>query len=282
MYKYQSIKRKAILIGCPGEANTIHLPGVKSDLFNFKEFLLSDEGGYWYNNEITTLYNPTVSQVWAALDTIDTDYDFVYFSGHGYTDIETGERRVMIRNTSVSDISLFTGCDKQLTIVDACRDYIPSIAGIPQEGLRDRWSSLIGSETRELFNDLIHMSEPGRIILHAASEGYSSYDSSFGGQFTTTLLDFDTRLHADEDFTWMSVDDLLPDLQDVLSNEYDPQVPRIVYRKGNLNVPFSIGIPAFEPEPVEQYYKPPRQSNMGAWMTLGLIGLTIWGLSQSK
>ena len=52
------MNRKALIIYCT-ETNSGSLTGPRMDNKNIREYLKSDVGGQWYDNEIISLENPT-------------------------------------------------------------------------------------------------------------------------------------------------------------------------------------------------------------------------------
>jgi hypothetical protein len=75
--------RRAILIESSNVAGQTELPGARIDVRKWREFLKSDLGGAWTDDEITTLNKPWPSQVQTALTLGPDCYCFVAFSGHG-------------------------------------------------------------------------------------------------------------------------------------------------------------------------------------------------------
>ena len=77
--------RKALIIANPGRigANN-YCEGVYKDVQNYKNFLISYQGGNWYDSEIVILKQPNKSQVDNEIKLMEnTDYTFVVFTGHG-------------------------------------------------------------------------------------------------------------------------------------------------------------------------------------------------------
>ncbi|MES2649387.1 MAG: caspase family protein [Bacteroidota bacterium] len=180
-----SIIRKAILIGCPGATN--YLYGVAEDLKNMKQFLFSDKGGTWFPNEIVILSNPTFEQLSKEVHSTRTEYNFIYFSGHGFTS-QNRKRMLSLNDKSIEDLFFVNKSLRQLIIIDACRTYIaPGISGVPE--FVEEYDSFDGEyEARDLFDRYIVNSPHGKIILHSTQMGHYSYESTSGGYFTSALL----------------------------------------------------------------------------------------------
>ena len=77
------MNRCAIIIESSHVANQDDLPGARLDAQNWKNFLGSELGGAWENNEIHLLPHPELEEVHAYLQGYRNDYVFLMFSGHG-------------------------------------------------------------------------------------------------------------------------------------------------------------------------------------------------------
>ncbi len=233
------VTRKAILIGCPGKDNNF-LSGVKYDLKNVKDLLLSDKCGRWNDDEIITLQNPDRQTLLSVIQSTYADYVFIYFSGHGWTD-NAGERMLALRDYSISDLNLLNKSPRQLVVADTCRKYIASgISGFPIFG--DRFNNFDGThKARELFNYYIANSPHGKIIVHATQGNEFSYDSPKGGYFTQALANIATRLTTEHNYTPVSISNVLRHIPSYLQKQNNFQIPSIPYWTGNMIVPFAFG-----------------------------------------
>jgi hypothetical protein len=234
--------RKAILIGSPGPKDN-HLEGVKIDLQNMKRFLLSEAGGAWNDEEISVLKDPTLSEILPYLESMDEDYLFVYFSGHGFTNTH-GARMLSLRGHSIPDTLLLrTPSQKQLVVVDACRTFVShGFSGIPEYELGvDHFE---GSYARRIFDECISLSPAGKIIVHSTQSGYKSYENTLGGHFTQALLKISYEIQANDQYTTCAIDRIINHTPLLLRQYQNNQVPSITYRSGMLTIPFAIGIPS--------------------------------------
>ena len=79
------MKIKALLIGAEGSGDS-YLPGVKQDINSFKNYLMSEDGGAWKDNEISILNSPSKLLLSLSLINItaeNNDFILIYFAGHG-------------------------------------------------------------------------------------------------------------------------------------------------------------------------------------------------------
>lgn len=272
----RAVTRKAILIGSPGKGNN-YLYGVEQDLTNVKNFLLSDKGGRWFSDEIITLSNASFNQVFSKVHSVNSDYLFIYFSGHGWTS-QKNERMLSLRDVSISDLFLLNSSPRQLILIDACRNYVaPGIYGIPDLG--ERYSHYDGYyESRELFNRFIAASPFGKTIIHATQVGESSYDSPSGGYFTQALLNLSAGIKTDSHKAF-GITKILEYVPAVLQRKNNFQIPSVTFKTGDLRVPFAIGVPQ-SMQPEIKWTVPQRQtvgtsnnsSGAGlAWLALGVL-----------
>src|SRR6185503_7563070 len=116
--------RKALIIGSPGNRGTDdYLPGVVSDLTNYRAFLQSPEGGAWDDGEIKTLLEPKRDDLALGILLIQrANFGMIIFSGHG--------RHSSVENTTILRISdgleykerdLIGLAKKEILILDCCR-----------------------------------------------------------------------------------------------------------------------------------------------------------------
>lgn len=127
------MKRRAILILNDGGPSN-YLPGVKVDKVNYLNFLKSDEGGAWEDNEIRVYENDCSREL--LLNYIDfyrkaeqTEYWLIIFSGHGYTNSQNEAILELSpgKECSVNEIKKATNCSRRLLIADSCRLVIHAI-----------------------------------------------------------------------------------------------------------------------------------------------------------
>lgn len=278
MKVHQTIKRKAILIGAQGGDNgTIRLKGVKQDLHNFKDYLLSSNGGAWRDEEITVLNNPTKALLLTAINNTHADYNFIYFSGHGFTS-SLDKRMLVLKDGNIEDIRLFNYCQKQLIVIDACRNYVPSgIAGFPS--FEDDKFSYLKQNIRASFDRAITNSPDGKMIFHSAQKGKSSYDTDFGGKFTECLLSVARNVKTQKPLLFR-VEHLLGSVRNQIGKGLYRQIPTLSYKEGNLCVPFAVGI-AQEVNSSNREKRVLSNANLGKGLLFtSMLALIAWGISQ--
>lgn len=270
MQGFNTITRKAILIGCPGSKSTF-LKGVKKDLFRMSQFLRSNKGGAWRGSEIIQLQNPSLAEVTTIKDEALVDYLFVYFSGHGYTGWGNS-RMIMLRDQSISDFYLLNSSPRQLIIVDACRNYTaPGLGGIPS--FEDHVDHFEAQSTYQLYNDSIALSPAGKLIVHATQPGKYSYDSPSGGYFTQALLHISTRMTASDEYSPCSIQSVLHHVPGFLKRNRNNQIPCITFSEGILTVPFAL---SSNPIQENQGQEDSSRKLAGAILvTLALVGVVI-------
>ena len=187
------MKRRALLIGCPwAEGSPDFLPGVKTDMRNYLRFLQSENGGEWYQNEITVLYDKSLSEVLSEISRVreeSNDFVFVIFSGHGLYS-KSAVKRILCINDKDEIIKdeLIGLSNKQLTIIDTCAGYeselIAESASVESEQFLSYKINYRGEYER-----LIAACAPQQLILYSCSEGESSIETSEGGAYLKSLLD---------------------------------------------------------------------------------------------
>jgi hypothetical protein len=104
MYKY-SPTRNAILLGAQTPRG-FFLAGVPKDVEQVGTYFRSPNGGAWKENEVLPMYNPTWQQAIAKVKDSVADYSIIYFSGHGYTNLQ-GELMICFPNGDVPVRYLF-------------------------------------------------------------------------------------------------------------------------------------------------------------------------------
>lgn len=190
------MKRLALLIGSPStQQNGDFLAGVQTDIENMYRFLTSSIGGSWQQNEIKVFpLNSSYSQVEPYLQECEnTDFAFVYFSGHGYTDVNNIARAVFNNQTNynpnvIEDIA--NRAKHQITIIDACRGLseFSNFTGPTLEGIE--FPNPKPDFARDIYDNYVSHLPDTRVLLFATEHGKYSmdYGKEYGGLFSTSLL----------------------------------------------------------------------------------------------
>lgn len=271
------ITRSAIIISCPGQEEH-YLRGAAKDVKNMCNYLMSPRGGDWKTHEIFCLNNPAWLEVKKLLDRCTADYQFIYFAGHGFSD-KSRKRFLTFKDQSVEDIRLFTHNNKQLIIADSCRTQYATISGIPPAD--DVYSNFTGeSDARIAFDDAIRKSENGKMIVYATIHDNEAKEERFGrgGAFTLSLLVTTQNFKTGLNLCPVMINDLLPTVKEILLSQKYTQTPEVVYRTGNLRVPFLIDIEQLvvDEESVEnQYISMKPKSNPSLFKAIAITMLLI-------
>lgn len=238
--EHSGVSRKAVLIGCHGK-DKVPLHGIEIDLVNMRKFLRSDFGGAWFNDEITTLYEATADNVTEALKNCAVDYLLVYYTGHGHTDA-SNNRMLSLEDKDVMDNFMLARCPRQMLILDSCRYHTgETVTGFQcSPGLLETNTNY---NARYLFDELIRYSPWGKTIIYGAEDGELAYDNRQGGFFTQALLH--AAIHHIGDDSIHSLDYLLGEVELSLRINGINQAPSIVYKRGNLKVPFALNQSSF-------------------------------------
>lgn len=244
--------RKALIIGSPGIEGADYLYSVSTDVTNIKNHLLSSRGGKWKEDEIISLWNPSLTDLSSVLQNTIADYLFVYYAGHGYENAD-GDRMICLSDVDVSDFFLLNNCPRILTIIDCCREKeYPAISGIPEE---DDWLHFDGYyPEREAFNKYILQSPVGRKIIHATKSGFASWEdkNGRGGVFTTSLLLSARTFNTGVTYSPVSIELLIKKAKKIIEHSGEIQEPEVVYSCGDMMVPFTL---VLKSEPVITYTK---------------------------
>lgn len=243
------MKRKALLIGMPG----IKKPGsiynaVMHDLKYFKEYLMSNAGGEWDENEIMTeLINPSSFGVIGNIASINADYSLVYFSGHG------GEYRSRNQIIELTDgefgiVHLKTKSLKQLIIIDSCRSILDEeTKGIVKKGMLEEYEEkyTFVKNSKFIFNRYLENCENGIILLNAASfespAGCNQTESFFTSSLIMSGFEWHNNLGGEVQDQILDVFDSVDNAQSFMIENFPTnQVAECIGGKRKRFFPFAV------------------------------------------
>lgn len=186
------MKRKALLIGCPGERKKGSIyNAVMHDLDYFKTYLMSSAGGEWTEDEILPFSinqgSLSISAKIAFLNATKPDYSIVYYSGHG-GEYRSRKQVIEINDGEFSVVNLKTSSPKQLIIIDSCRVILDSESeGFLKEAILEDYTYV--SNSRQIFNSYLEKCENGIILLNAASFEEEAGCNQTESYFTSSLIE---------------------------------------------------------------------------------------------
>ncbi|MDR2597223.1 MAG: caspase family protein [Treponema sp.] len=197
------MKRIAIIISAPGgyDRRTERFEGIENDVDNWKNFLSSNIGGAWEEDEeeIIVINDPTPDDIRCLHILVQTEgYDFIFltFSGHGGHDNTTKRNAYYINNKVIPENDLIFNCKRQLTVFDACRESVDNIflECFSEESTTMIKSSALLRETnirqkyKKAYNDAILRLPNMEERLYSCSIGETAADIGTGGLFTLNLI----------------------------------------------------------------------------------------------
>ena len=171
--------------------------GVKRDVKNFYNYFRSPMGGGFYPNEIKMLENTDWPSLVVKMLLNRVDYSIVVFSGHGFAGIPSCLTKLKIneKNTvSVLDIAKVNPAQKQLFIVDACRNYFSEKPKSSNEKSAleknlDFSSDLDIVSARTAFEKVAGHANDGLQVIYSCAPNESSKISENGSYFSKSLLE---------------------------------------------------------------------------------------------
>lgn len=190
------LRRKALIIGSPGKSGTKEfLQGVALDLDNYRDYLFSPIGGYWQQNEVVVMRDPSLQEVVMELSRLTADYALLVFSGHGY---HNGSTTVFdLRDDKEIKIDQFRNrVHKQTIIADCCRKLtvVVNEAKFLVEALA-LGRGLNSDRCRAYYDELIEESGRGakggeEVVLYACGVDETATDlSNRGGAYSSSLIE---------------------------------------------------------------------------------------------
>ena len=239
------MKRKALIIGNSGDRNNPneYLEGVKQDVNNYKQFLQSNIGGDWYNDEIVLSLNDSKNELLRKIKQLNrenNDFIFILFSGHGSYSSLKECRKLYIYDDYIYEKDLVNLAKKQITILDTCaniEDDITTDSIVAQFESRNIYK--FSKPYRKIYEKEIINCKNQQVILYSSSINESSGDDSeLGGYFAYNLLKVSKKNNKDIFTTREAYLNAKELVQKKTNNEQNPQCKFIK----SINIlPFSIG-----------------------------------------
>lgn len=192
------MKRTAIIIGNEGTLRN-PLPGVPVDMVNYRNFLRSDFGGAWEENEIISGNKWDIDSLHNEIfrnKIRGTEYFLIIFTGHGYA-IKGDDTYFELQDGEDLGLKKLHGWlygTRSLVIADSCRKYIRITESTRPQARVKSFSSggtLIPRYVyRDLYDRNLGQLEPNHSTF-AASAGLDECadDSDEGGVYTKALLE---------------------------------------------------------------------------------------------
>lgn len=196
------MKRRAILIEAANLKGQTPLPGAEVDIKNYKRFLCSIQGGYWFESEIRTLSKPSKRQLLDEIQSAirEADYLFLTFSGHGYMQKinpqylpPTEKERTMlcINDSETISIAEINPAMKNFLIADSCRGVEDlEKALLFEDTLRAAYVKSREETSRELFDAAVMKAEAGQVIAYSCGVNEAAgEDKNRGGYFSAAMIE---------------------------------------------------------------------------------------------
>jgi hypothetical protein len=248
------MRRIAIIIG-DGVSGGERLPGVAADHSTLAEFLCSDAGGAWEEDELVHL-NKALSarDLTQALKAgARCDYALVTFSGHGYIDGKSKDTMICVGpGVEVADGDLLTGAARQLAILDSCRKVVSGEAlgkserisfgrfGEATQAARYRRSC------RALYDRLVADADEGVSFVFACGAGQSAGDRPSGGMFLQSLINWssnwasEAKVPGREAMKYVSIPNAVQGAAQALAQRRSPQQPVAALGRRREHFPFAV------------------------------------------
>lgn len=182
------MRRIALLIG-----NSDGLEGVKTDLFEWKKFLISPVGGAWEHHEINMIMNPQKCELLSCINELRKTkaYDFavVVYSGHGGYDRQT-ILEINGKGETITETDLLGIAPKQISVFDCCRSLVDGYEPIYESQRTFSTGGILSNlqKIRNAYNQRIGLAIPQQVCLYACHIGETALDTESGALYIQTLL----------------------------------------------------------------------------------------------
>jgi len=244
------ITRKAILIG--SSEVSPELPGVESDMKRYYDFLISNNGGAWEEDEILVSLNEKKQYIFQKLNSLtDIDFAFILIAGHGefqiynndFNDSRTGTYYYITETDIILLNRLFPQVLRSLIIVDVCRENIYINEQKSQKDSRifnlsgKNINRLHREDYRALYDEQIRKCPQARTILYSCKPDQTAGDNGDGGFFSKALLKSYRNDGLGDIISCKEAFDYAKTY--VYENHY-PQLPIMYGGRGRIFFPFAL------------------------------------------
>jgi len=223
--------------------------GPVADSNNLQDYVLSDKGGAWIEDEI---YEPLIGVTrQSALSTIDQvtrrnhDYCMVLFSGHGYYDPNKKATAFQLKldtDEVIYDYEIQNISKKLLVLVDCCRvpDLMENLINKAQ-ALHSFSESNQRDEIRQLYDNKIASASNQFLYLYSCAIGEESTGKmDFGGTFLSSLLQVGKEFRSD---TILTINQAFLNSLSLVKDKNKNQNPTGFGSKGAIrHLPFAINV----------------------------------------
>lgn len=235
------MKRKALIIYC-NDTKSGKLAGPAHDNLNYRNYLKSNLGGNWYNDEIISLKNPTTLEVDFAINTLlkGADYTFTIFTGHGYINYFRNQQVELIDN-DIPISKLKTNAKRQTLIIDACRGFFqPNLKKFSD--LFEQYVGDVSFSTRELFDRIVMNADEGLSILYAANKNQKALDTNKGAAYLLSLLQVAKRWEVNGNpYNYIDLNIIHQRAVIYMNNNFNtPQNPTTNKQNRSKHFPFAV------------------------------------------
>lgn len=171
MYNYIT-ERMAIILY---DGMALDLPGVERDILEYENFLISSYGGSWKEHEIKIINVKEweKDKIKKLCQSCANKYLLLIFVGHGAQDSNSNTYFLAKRNIQcyVHEINNFAR--KQVTIVDCCRVWVPSLIS---ESAMEKIAQ-VQTDTSAVFFNLLNRANDQHITLYACLQSQKASDA---------------------------------------------------------------------------------------------------------
>jgi hypothetical protein len=235
--------RSAVLLNCPGNG-TNFLNGVATDIESYEKHLLSDMGGNWYKNEISTITSPTRTGLINRLNLErEKDILYIFFCGHGYYAKPSNQQMLCLARNEEIDAAVLLGYGRRVFLVtDSCQEIIMTAYSEARLFRSDVQNAETEPKNRRRFNSMID-DLPIGASYHAKACAIDELagEDERGGLFSQALIEeCRTRASNRQDFNLCNNFQSVAD--SVSRKSGGRQNPKLTFPRSNSAMTFVFGM----------------------------------------